>query len=251
VSRSIPPTPVSRAERTRLAYWRRRTLVALRVLFALFWAVSAWFTSQSGTVAVLERSLIHVAQDRSLTGQPWLSFWLHLVTVNPVAFASGIAFLEGSVALGLFCGVLTNLTCGLGIALSLLSWSTRSLALIAPVGLNLLAGDPGIFLIAILACIGLSLSGAGQFSGLDRQLSTRLGYWSFLASSGSQTPAHIPAQSVAWEMTGLDREHPVEYPVFPVGRRIDGISRSKSEHRTSRRQQSIVREQVLSSRKRA
>jgi hypothetical protein len=131
--------------------------VALRVAFGILWAVSAWFTCQPPAISALQLSLARAARNSSLLASPWLSFWLHIAIPNPAGFALGIALLEGCIALGLLSGMLTLLICGMGIALSILSWSTGALGLIAPAGMSSLAGDPGIALVCILACIGLAL----------------------------------------------------------------------------------------------
>lgn len=246
MSRFIPSSRVSETTRARLADWQGRTLAALRIAFGLLWAISAWLTVQAASISALQHSLTLATRNSTLLASPWLSFWFHIAVANPTGFTQGIALLEGCVALGLLGGVLTNLTCGMGIALAILGWSTRGQALIAPVGLSALAGDPGIALICILACVGLSLSGAGQCVGLDSRLSAHLESLTFLASGRSQ-PASVRAseQPTVWLNRERGRDHSAHYPALSATGRTNRVYPIRPSRQT------IEREQVTSARKRA
>lgn len=99
--------------------------------------------------------------------------------MNPHVFAYFIAIGETAVALGLILGVFSNLTNIFGFLLSLVIWTTAE-----TFGGPYKAGatDIGSAVIYALVFVGLFLSFAGMFYGLDSRLTPGLGCWGFLAS---------------------------------------------------------------------
>lgn len=155
----------------RMIAWRRRIVALLRVLCGCLCAVDAcyrWLAIENA------RSLSRIAYEPLIIGQaaPGL-YATHLFTIC-------VAAVETIIACCLLCGALTNLACALGILLAL-SGCTTTGALASSLGGSF---DLGMMCIFTLTFLGLALGAAGQAYGIDGLLSSRLGRWSFLASSG-------------------------------------------------------------------
>lgn len=169
----------------RMITWRRRIVALLRILCGCLCALDAgyrWLTLQDTSY------LLRIVHEPLAGFMPWLTVaQLH---VHP--FTICIAAAETVIACALICGALTNLACALAIFLTLLGCIGNA----ATGALTMFFGpgyfDPGIMLVFILAFLGLSLSNAGQLYGADHLLVSKLGGWSFLASSPRN--ALIPTQ---------------------------------------------------------
>lgn len=161
--------------------WRQRGIGFLRITFGLAWAVAAWlkwqpafqqngFINQISGVKSGETGLI----------QAWLAFWIKIISTNPLLFARIEATTETTIAIFLIFGVLSNLTCVVGLLLSLGIWSVGE-----GFGGPYVPGqstDVGTALpYAILFAVLLAIS-AGRYYGLDQWLTPRLGRLGFLAS---------------------------------------------------------------------
>jgi thiosulfate dehydrogenase [quinone] large subunit len=162
-----------------LASWRFQCIGILRIVFGIVWAIDAWFKWQPDFINNFTSYLTG-----SLDGQPaavkaWITFWITIVKVDPHVFAHLVAIGETAVAIGLLFGVLGNLTNGVGILLSIVIWATAE-----GFGGPYVAGstDIGSAIIYVLVFVGLFLSSAGLYYGLDRILDPILGRWSFLGS---------------------------------------------------------------------
>jgi thiosulfate dehydrogenase (quinone) large subunit len=114
--------------------------------------------------------------------------------VDPRFFAYAVAIGETTLALALVLGVFSNLSNLTGILLSVVIWSTAE-----GFGGPYQAGttDIGAAVIYALVFVGLFLSQAGLYLGLDRRMTPALGRWGFLASGSiprpfrsSSRPAH-------------------------------------------------------------
>ena len=164
---------------SQLASWRLGGIAALRIAFGCVWAIDAWFRWQPGFADNFTGYLT-----KALDGQPpvvvtWINFWIHVVSVNPHLFAILVAGGETAIALGLLFGALSNLTCLVGILLSLSIWSTAH-GFGGPYGPG--STDIGVSIIYVLVFTGLLLGNAGLTLGVDRYLASALGRWKFLAS---------------------------------------------------------------------
>src|SRR5437764_7708572 len=100
--------------------WRPKVIGALRVAFGLVWVVAAWLKWQPDFQNHFLNQ-VSAAKD----GQPallggWISFWIHLVSINPLLFARVEAGLETALAVCLILGVFSNLTYIIGFFLSLI-----------------------------------------------------------------------------------------------------------------------------------
>jgi thiosulfate dehydrogenase (quinone) large subunit len=164
---------------SQLASWRLGGIAVLRIAFGCVWAIDAWFKWQPGFADDFTSYLT-----KALDGQPpavatWINFWIHVVSVNPHLFAFLVSVGETGIALGLLFGALSNLTCLVGILLSVSIWSTAQ-GFGGPYGPG--STDIGVSIIYVLVFTGLFLSNAGLTFGVDRYLASALGSWSFLAS---------------------------------------------------------------------
>jgi uncharacterized membrane protein YphA (DoxX/SURF4 family) len=184
---------------SQLASWRLGGIAVLRITFGCVWAIDAWFKWQPGFADNFTGYLM-----KALDGQPpavatWINLWLHVVSVNPHLFASLVAMGETGIALGLLFGALSNLTCLVGILLSLSIWSTAQ-GFGGPYGPA--STDIGVSIIYVLVFTGLFLGNAGLTFGVDRYLANALGSWNFLASGSIKQqrkqfihPAPVPIES--------------------------------------------------------
>jgi thiosulfate dehydrogenase (quinone) large subunit len=104
--------------------------------------------------------------------QAWLSFWTHLVSINPLLFARLEATTETAIAVFLIFGILSNLTFIVGIFLSLGIWSTAE-AFGGPYIPGQSTDIGTAFPYAILFAVLLFLS-AGRYYGGDQEISGSL-----------------------------------------------------------------------------
>ena len=161
--------------------WRERGVGISRIIFGLVFSVAAllkWQPQFQNTFV----TQVSAAQD----GQPaaiqaWISFWVKLVSTNPLLFARMEATTESAIALFLIFGVFSNLACILGILLSLGIWSVPEGfggPYVAGQSTDIGTALPYALLFAVLLCLS-----AGRYYGLDQWLTPRLGRLGFLASS--------------------------------------------------------------------
>ncbi len=162
-----------------LSAWRTAGIGALRIAFGLIWAVDAWFKWQPDFINKFTDYLTGALDGQPALVQAWITFWIDLVKVNPTALAYLVAIGETAVAIGLILGLFSNLTNLGGTLLALIIWSTAE-----GFGGPYQAGstDIGAAVIYVLVFVGLFLSNAGLFWGLDRRLTPALGRWRILAS---------------------------------------------------------------------
>lgn len=151
----------------------------LRIVFGLVWAVDAWFKWRPDFVDNFSDYLAGAQQGQPPVVHHWIGFWINLLGVDPRLFAHLVAIGESAVALGLILGVFSNLTAVGGALLSLIIWSTAE-GFGGPYKEG--STDIGAAIIYLLVFVGLFLSGAGLYLGVDRKLTPRLGRLSFLAS---------------------------------------------------------------------
>ena len=161
--------------------WRPKVIGALRVAFGLVWAVAAWLKWQPDFQNhFLDQ--VSAAKDGQLSlAAGWISFWIHLVSTDPLLFARVEASTETTLAVCLILGVFSNLTYIIGFFLSLTIWSTAEGfggPYVPGHSTDIGTALPYAILFAILFCIS-----AGYYYGLDQWLAPRLGRLSFLATS--------------------------------------------------------------------
>jgi uncharacterized membrane protein YphA (DoxX/SURF4 family) len=159
--------------------WRPRVIGALRIAFGLIWAIAAWLKWQPDFQNHFLDQVSSAKDGQPPLIQGWITFWIHLVSINPLLFARIEAGIETALAICLILGVFSNLTYIVGFLLSLGIWSTAegfggpyTLGHSTDVGTAL----PYAIIFAILFCVS-----AGYYYGLDRWLAPRLGRLSFLA----------------------------------------------------------------------
>jgi nitrite reductase (NO-forming) len=160
--------------------WRERGVGIARIIFGLAYVVAAalkWQPQFQNTF-VEQVSAAQAGQPAPI--QAWISFWAHLVSINPVLFARIEASTESAIALFLIFGILSNLTFIVGIFLSLGIWSIAE-GFGGPYRPGQTTDIGTAFPYAILFALLFFLS-AGRYYGLDSWLTSRLGPLGFLAS---------------------------------------------------------------------
>jgi uncharacterized membrane protein YphA (DoxX/SURF4 family) len=161
--------------------WRPEIIGALRIVFGLVWAVAAWLKWQPAFQDHFLDQISAAKDGQPLLVQGWISFWIHLVSANPLLFARIEAGLETGIAIFLILGVFSNLTYIIGFVLSLGIWSTAEGfggPYVPGQSTDIGTALPYAIVFAILFCIS-----AGYYYGLDRWLAPRLGRLSFLTVS--------------------------------------------------------------------
>ncbi|TME11416.1 MAG: hypothetical protein E6I80_05930 [Chloroflexi bacterium] len=160
--------------------WRERGVGIARIIFGLVYVVAATLKWQPQFQNTFVQQISAVSDGQPAPIQAWISFWTHLVSINPLLFARIEATTETAIAVFLIFGIFSNLTYIVGIFLSLGIWSTAE-----GFGGPYIPGqstDVGTaFPYAILFAILLFLS-AGRYYGVDQWLTSKLGRLGFLAS---------------------------------------------------------------------
>jgi uncharacterized membrane protein YphA (DoxX/SURF4 family) len=185
-------TPV---KSTALALWRLKKMGILRIVFGLIWAVDAWFKWQPDFIHNFESYLSGTLDGQPAAVQAWINFWIRVVNVNPHVFAYLVAIGETAVAIGLIFGLFSNLTNISGLLLSVVIWATAE-GFGGPYASG--STDIGSAIIYALVFVGLFLSSAGLYYGLDRFLDPILGRWSFLASGSGKARADKPEVIISY-----------------------------------------------------
>ena len=152
----------------------------MRIIFGLVYVVAATLKWQPQFQNTFVQQISAVSDGQPAPIQDWISFWTHLVSINPLLFARIEATTETVIAVFLIFGIFSNLTYIVGIFLSLGIWSTAE-----GFGGPFIPGqstDIGTaFPYAILFAVLLFLS-AGRYYGVDQWLTAKLGRLGFLAS---------------------------------------------------------------------
>jgi nitrite reductase (NO-forming) len=164
--------------------WRERGIGFMRIIFGLVYVVAATLKWQPQFQNTFVQQISAVSDGQPAPIQTWISFWTHLVSINPLLFARIEATTETAIAVFLIFGIFSNLTYIVGIFLSLGIWSTAE-----GFGGPYIPGhstDIGTaFPYAILFAVLLFLS-AGRYYGVDQWLTAKLGRLGFLASGSFQ-----------------------------------------------------------------
>jgi nitrite reductase (NO-forming) len=152
----------------------------LRVAFGIVWAIAAWLKWQPKFIDSFAEKVSASQDGQPAALQMWISFWAHLVSSNPHLFAYLLASTETVIAAFLIFGILTNLTCVVGIFLSLGIWSVAE-GFGGPYKLGV-STDVGTALPYALIFGVLLAVAAGRYYSVDQWLTSRLGRFGFLAA---------------------------------------------------------------------
>jgi thiosulfate dehydrogenase (quinone) large subunit len=160
--------------------WRERGVGFMRIVFGLVYIVAAALKWQPQFQNTFVQQISGAGDGQPAPIQAWISFWTHIVSINPLLFARIEATTETAIAVFLIFGIFSNLTFIVGFFLSLGIWSTAE-----GFGGPYIPGqstDIGTALpYAILFVVLLFLS-AGRYYGVDQWLTAKLGRMGFLAS---------------------------------------------------------------------
>jgi len=165
-------TPVPRAiapanNAQKLGLWRWRIVALLRVLCGAFCLGDAWMKWHGTFTKGYLLLLSHVAGGHTPIVATWFSWWLQLAQLHTQVFIAAMLLVEICLGICLICGAFTTLSCLMGMFLTALGC----------MGTGLFTGlfgqgslDIGVLVVFLLAFLGLMLSHAGQYAGLDRWL---------------------------------------------------------------------------------
>ncbi|WP_126556966.1 DoxX family protein [Dictyobacter kobayashii] len=171
----LPPRPYTTrprvigktASKQPMALWRLRIVALLRVLCGGFCLGDVWFKWHASFADTYLLILSRAVGAHTPIAANWFAWWLHVAQLHTQAFVVGTLLLELCLGICLICGLLTNLSCLVGMFLTLLGC----------MGTGMFAGffgqgslDVGVLVVFLLAFLGLILSRAGQYVGLDHWL---------------------------------------------------------------------------------
>ncbi|HZR43651.1 MAG TPA: DoxX family membrane protein [Ktedonobacteraceae bacterium] len=182
---------ITTTENTRVSLWRARAIAFLRIAFGIVWAVAAWLKWQPKFINSFTDTVTGAKDGQPVPVQFWISWWGHLVSANPHFFAYLTATVETVLAAFLIFGILTNLTCVIGIIWSLGIWSIAE-GFGGPYKLGS-STDVGTALpYAIIFAILLAIA-AGRYYSVDQWLTLRLGRFGILAAGPLWRRRRLPA----------------------------------------------------------
>lgn len=180
---TYPPTAqpfVTTTENTRISSWRARAIAFLRIAFGIVWAIAAWLKWQPKFLGSFSSQVTSAKDGQPVVIGAWIAFWGHVVSMNPLLCACLLASTETAIAVFLIFGIFTNLTCVVGILLSLGIWSVAEgfggpykLGSTTDVG----TAVPYVLLFAVLLAVA-----AGRYYAVDEWLTPRLGRFGILAA---------------------------------------------------------------------
>lgn len=164
---SAPQTAASVSNTQRLGLWRLRIVALLRVLCGIFCLGDAWMKWHGSFTNGYLSMLSQVAGGHTPVIATWFSWWLQLAQLHTQAFITATLLMEICLGICLICGALTTFSCLMGMFLTALGG----------IGAGLFSGffgqgslDIGVLVVFLLAFLGLMLSQAGRYAGLDRWL---------------------------------------------------------------------------------
>ena len=173
--------------------WRAGAIACLRVAFGIVWAVAAWLKWQPQFQQTFVDQIIQNRSGQPQVVQIWMSWWIGLLSTNPLLFARLEASTETALAILLLLGLLSNLSYIVGILLALGIWSVAE-GFGGPYQMGH-STDMGTALPYALLFGTLFVCSAGQYYSLDQWITPRLGILSFLASG--PFPRRAPTREFA------------------------------------------------------
>jgi uncharacterized membrane protein YphA (DoxX/SURF4 family) len=158
-----------------------RVLIATtRIAFGIAWAVGAWLKWQPTFLSQVADQISSAREGQPAFLQEWLSFWLHIVNINPLLFGYTAAIVETILAICFIGGIFSNMACVLGIVWALSIWTIPEAfgsPYIAGSSTDIGTAYPYIFMSLLLFAVT-----SGRYYGLDQLISAKLGCLSFLAT---------------------------------------------------------------------
>jgi uncharacterized membrane protein YphA (DoxX/SURF4 family) len=160
-----------------------KTVGVIRILFGIIWLIDAQFKWRPSFINDFASFLTGALDNQPALIKGWISLWIDVVNVNPVAFAYFVALAETALALALILGLFSNLAYLGGAILAFVIWSTAE-----GFGGPYIASstDIGAAVIYIFVFVLLWQTRAGLFLGLDGRLGEKLGPLAGLASGRAQ-----------------------------------------------------------------
>ncbi len=150
---------------------RHQAIAVVQILFGLVWLIDAQFKWRPAFVDHFVSYLSGAQAGQPALVRDWIALWIHVVNIDPVAFAYVVAIGETLLAVALILGLFSNLAYLGGILLCLVIWSTAE-----GLGGPYVAGstDIGTAIIYVFVFILLFLTRSGLYLGVDRYLGPKL-----------------------------------------------------------------------------
>ena len=146
---------------------QQKAFAFLRIVFGVVWAVDAWFKWQPEFASGFISYFTSAAQGQPALIASWITWWVHIVSPHPSAWALFIACCETAIAVGLLFGVLTRTAIVGGAVLALLIWMIPQ-----AFGMPFMSGttDVGAGIIYVLLFIALWFGQCWKAYSIDRLL---------------------------------------------------------------------------------
>ncbi|MCL5433640.1 MAG: hypothetical protein M1538_01510 [Candidatus Marsarchaeota archaeon] len=170
------------------SFFSRNSLVLnslYRIIFGVVWLVDATLKFQPGFISGYYDIIISAAQSAPVWLSGWFSFWVSIISSDPVLWAYIIMFSELAVALSLIFGFMRKISYSGGFILSLLIWSIPE-GFGGPYGPNTTDIGTGIiYAIVFLMLIMINaIEGSSKYS-LDYYIEKRVKWWRKLSEFGA------------------------------------------------------------------
>jgi len=183
----LPEMPVQNL--FRIHAWQARSIAGVRIAFGIAWAIAAWLKWQPAFQNSFVAQITGAQDGQIPVVQVWISWWGNLVSLNPLLLARLEASMETALAILLILGLFNNLTCILGIFLSLGIWTVAEGfggPYMPGASTDIGTAFPYILLFGLFLVVS-----AGRYYGLDQWLTPRLGSLAWMASGAlRRKPKH-------------------------------------------------------------
>ncbi len=139
----------------------------LRIVFGIVWLIDAYFKWQPAFLKDFVSYVTGGLDGQPLLVQAWIHLWISIIGVNPYFLAILAAIIETVIAAGLILGLFTRPIIYIGIAWSIVIWSTAE-----TFGGPYKAGstDIGTAIIYVLVFIALLLGQSWTVLSFDKKL---------------------------------------------------------------------------------
>ncbi|HET7036807.1 MAG TPA: multicopper oxidase domain-containing protein [Thermomicrobiaceae bacterium] len=112
------------ATKSRVPAWPAAATGALRAVFGVVWAISAYLTYRASFANHYVGYIQNASQNQPSWLNPWFNFWINVVSAQPDLFIWATRIIETLLAIGLIFGIARKLVYISGALFSLLIWST-------------------------------------------------------------------------------------------------------------------------------
>lgn len=154
----------------------------IRFIFGLVWLANALFKWQTDFFSQYLDLITAGASGQPLWLIPWFRFWISLVSINPILFATVTAITETFIALSLIYGFAQKPTYIIGIVLSLLIWTIPE-GFGGPYSSSSVdVGSAIIYVFVFLLLMILNKYTGPNKYALDTYIEKKISWWRYLSS---------------------------------------------------------------------